>query len=220
MVDLKTCKQHRPPARSGENSMRKTLAFLLMALTLTPVALAAGDKEAGKAKSQACAACHGADGNSLNPEWPSLAGQVSGYITKQLTDFKAGARVNPIMQGIVASLSPQDMSDLDAYFSDLPRKKGEAKGDKDLLALGEHLYRGGNAKTGVSACMSCHGPSGDGIPPRFPSVSGQLPGYTKKQLLDFKRGVRANDAEIMTRIAFRMSEQEIEAVSQYMFGLR
>jgi len=200
--------------------MRKTLAFLAMALVVTPAAFAAGDKDAGKEKSQICAACHGPDGNSANPEWPNLAGQVPGYIAKQLADFKSGARTNGIMQGIVASLTPQDMANLDAWFSSLPRKAGEAKDDKELLAMGQHLYRGGNAKTGVSACMSCHGPSGAGIPPRFPAVSGQHAGYTQKQLLDFKRSARANDGGIMTSIAFRMSEKEIEAVAQYMHGLR
>lgn len=178
-----------------------------------------GDAAAGKAKAAACVACHGVDGNGgADPTWPKLAGQIPEYLVKQLNDFKTGARKNPIMNGLAAGLSPKDMQNLAAYYSAQKIKPGAA-GSKELALQGERIYRGGNAKMGVSACMSCHGPSGHGIPPRFPRVSGQTAAYTERQLLDFKSSRRANDDGIMTRIAFRMSEAEIKAVSEYMAGL-
>lgn len=178
---------------------------------------AAGDAEAGKAKSATCVACHGADGNSINPEWPSLAGQVPEYLVKQLQAFKSGARQNALMAGMVAPLSEQDMQDLAAYYASQTLKVS-APADLRKAQKGQRLYRGGNAETLVSACMSCHGPSGQGIPPRFPRVSGQHALYSENQLLAFKAGERSN--EVMTRIAFRMSESEIKAVAQYMSGLK
>lgn len=185
------------------------------------LAVAAGDVAAGKAKSTVCAGCHGADGNSVVPTYPKLAGQAPEYIVKQLTDFKEGkTRKNPIMAGMAAPLSHDDMANLAAYFSSNTTQPGTAVGDKNMIALGRKIYRGGNAKTGVSACMSCHGPSGHGIPPRFPRVSGQHAAYTEAQLLTFKDGTRNNDDSVMTRIAFRMSETEIKAVAQYMDGLK
>lgn len=176
---------------------------------------AAGDPQAGRAKAAACAACHGPHGKSLNSEWPNLAGQVSGYIVKQLADFKAGRRQNALMASQVANLSEQDMADLAAYYSSLPLEVTGTEPDA-LTKLGEKIYRGGNFKTGVSACMSCHGHSGHGIPPRFPRVSGQNAPYAEAQLLAFKSEKRTNDGGIMTRIAFRMSEKEIKAVAKYM----
>lgn len=178
-----------------------------------------GNVAAGKAKTAACIACHGADGNGgADPSWPKVAGQTPEYLAKQLKDFKSGARKNPIMNGMAAALSPQDMEDIAAYYAAQKIKPGAA-GSKELAQQGERIYRGGNAKTGVSACMSCHGPSGHGIPPRFPRVSAQTAAYTERQLLDFKSSRRANDDGIMTRITFRMSEAEIKAVSEYMAGL-
>jgi cytochrome c553 len=191
----------------------------LWLVSLAPVHAADGNIAAGQAKAAMCAACHGADGNGgADPTWPKLAGQDADYIAKQLADFKTGRRKNPIMSGMAAPLSTADMKNLGAYFASLKTKPGAAK-DAQLAKLGEKIYRGGNAKTGVSACMSCHGPSGHGIPPRFPKVSGQNAAYTQNQLLAFKAGTRTNDSEIMTRIAFRMSEQEIKAVTEYMAGL-
>jgi cytochrome c553 len=180
---------------------------------------AAGDAETGKAKSATCVACHGADGNSINPEWPSLAGQVPEYLVKQLQDFKSGARQNAVMAGMAAPLSEQDMQDLAAYYANQTLKVGTPT-DMEKAQKGQRLYRGGNAKMLVSACMSCHGPSGQGIPPQFPRVSGQHAAYSESQLLAFKAGKRSNDNETMTRIAFRMSESEIKAVAHYMSGLK
>lgn len=178
-----------------------------------------GNVAAGKTKAAACAGCHGVDGNGgADPSWPKLAGQIPEYLVKQLSDFKSGVRKNPIMNGQAAPLSPQDMQDLAAYYAAQAIKPGVAS-SKELADHGSRLYRGGNAKFGVSACMSCHGPSGHGIPPRYPRVSGQTARYAEQQLLDFKAGRRTNDNDIMTRIAFRMSEAEIKAVSEYMAGL-
>lgn len=195
------------------------MAACLWLVLLTPVHAADGDIAAGKAKATVCAACHGADGNGgADPTWPKLAGQDADYIAKQLADFKAGRRKNAIMSGMAAPLSAAEVRNLGAYFASLKAKPGAAK-DAQLAIQGEKIYRGGNAKTGVSACMSCHGPSGHGIPPRFPKVSGQNAPYTQNQLLAFKAGTRSNDGEIMTRIAFRMSEHEIKAVAEYMAGV-
>lgn len=181
-------------------------------------AQAAGDAAAGKSKANVCVACHGADGNSTNPEWPKLAGQLSAYIVTQLQNFKQGVRQNPLMAPIAQGLSEQDMLDLAAYFASQELKLTGAT-DAELAKQGEHLYRGGNAPMEIAACMGCHGPSGHGIPPRFPRLSGQHAAYTKQQLLAFKTGTRASDGDIMTSIAFRMSEKEIDAVAEYISGL-
>lgn len=192
---------------------------LLVVAVALPASAAPGSPARGQTKAGACAGCHGADGNGgADPAWPKLAGQDADYVAKQLADFKAGKRKDPIMAGMAAPFSAQDMKDIGAYYASLKPKPGAAR-SAELAKLGEKLYRGGNAKTGVSACMSCHGPSGHGIPPRFPRVSGQSAAYTEKQMLAFKSGARNNDADTMTRIAFRMSEQEIKAVADYMAGL-
>ncbi len=191
----------------------------ITALFALPAAAASGNPAKGQAKAAACAGCHGADGNGgADPAWPKLAGQDADYTAKQLADFKSGARKDPIMAGMAAPLSAQDMKDIGAYYANLKPKAGTAR-DAALAKAGEKIYRGGNAKMGVTACMSCHGPSGHGIPPRYPRVSGQGAAYTAKQMLAFKTGARANDGDTMTRIAFRMSEHEIKAVSDYMAGL-
>ncbi len=180
---------------------------------------AAGNAAAGKNKSAVCAGCHGVDGNSVAPNFPKLAGQDAEYSAKQLADFKSGARKDPIMAGMAAGLSKKDMDDLGAYYASQKRSKGTTSASANVLQKAERLYRGGDAKNGIPACMSCHGPAGVGIPPRFPAVSGQHAAYSQKQLLDFKTGTRSNDSEIMTRTAFRLSEAEIKAVSEYMAGL-
>ena len=196
-----------------------SVATACLWLVLVAPVHAGGNVAAGQAKAGICAGCHGADGNGgADPLWPRLAGQDPDYIAKQLTDFKSGARKDPIMSGMAAALSATDMKNLGAYYASLKAKPGAAR-DAQLAKQGQKIFRGGNAKMGVSACMSCHGPSGHGLPPRFPKVSGQSTAYTQKQLLAFKAGNRANDAETMTRTAFRMSEQEIKAVAEYMAGL-
>jgi cytochrome c553 len=195
------------------------LAVVAAFVSLSANAGVDGDPVAGKAKAAACAACHGIDGNGgADPSWPKLAGQIPEYLVQQLKDFKSGARRNPLMSGMAAPLSERDMKDLAAYYAGQQVTPGAAM-SKEMAQAGGRIYRGGNAKTGVSACMSCHGPSGHGIPPRYPRVTGQNAVYTERQLLDFKANRRTNDDGVMTRIAFRMSEAEIKAVSQYMAGL-
>ena len=196
-----------------------SLALLVALAGMAGTVAAAGNVAAGKNKSATCVACHGADGNSAAPNFPKIAGQDAHYLSKQLADFKSGARKDPLMMGMVAGLSKKDMDDLAAYYASQKQSTGVASGDPASLKKAERLYRGGDAKAGISACMSCHGPSGHGIPPRFPAVSGQHATYTQKQLMDFKNGTRNNDSETMTRIAFRMSEADIKAISEYMAGL-
>ncbi len=181
--------------------------------------LAAGDAGLGRAKAAACAGCHGDDGNSVNPEWPKLAGQGEAYIVKQLTDFKSGARTNATMNGMAAGLSPQDMADVAAFFSSQKRKPGSA--NETLVAQGQKLFRGGNSATGASACQGCHGPSGAGNPAaKFPSLGGQHAAYVAIQLKNFRDGTRTNDPNKMMRmVAAKLSDAEIKAVADYVQGL-
>ncbi len=197
-----------------------TIRSVLLGSLLFCCSLAAQDPRPGQRLFEnRCGRCHGADGNGgADPLWPKLADQDASYIAKQLKDFKSGARKDPIMTGMAAGLSDADIENVAAYFSSQKEKPGVAK-SATLAKAGERLYRGGNAQMGISACMSCHGPSGKGIPPRFPRLSGQNQAYTTKQLLAFKNGTRTNDGDTMTRIAFRMSEEEIKAVSDYITGL-
>lgn len=196
-----------------------SLAALLALMGAAGTAMAAGNAAAGKARSAVCAGCHGVDGNSAAPNFPKLAGLDAQYIAKQLADFKSGARKDPIMSGMAAALSKKDMSDLGAYYAGQKRNPGVANLTDDTRKVAEILYRGGNTKFGIPACMSCHGPAGAGISPNYPAVSGQQATYTAKQLTDFKSGARSNDGHIMTQIAFLLSESEIKAVSEYMAGL-
>ncbi len=203
--------------------MKKVLTFVLTGLAISVAASAwaeGGNAEAGKTKSATCAACHGADGNSVNPEWPKLAGQHPSYIAKQLANFKDDARVNPSMSPMAKPLSEQDMADLAAYFSSQAAKPGEA--DQTKVALGEQMYKGGNNATGVAACAACHGPTGTGNPAsNFPSLSGQHATYIKNQLNAFRKGERANDAgKMMRNVAAKMTDAEIEAVAEYIAGLK
>ena len=181
---------------------------------------AAGDAKAGKEKAVSCGGCHGADGNSANPAWPKLAGQHADYIVKQLADFKEGKkRSDPLMAGQVASLSSQDMADLGAFFSSKTGSQGAAS--EALAAAGEKLYRGGNKKKGIAACIACHGPTGAGNPgAKFPKLSGQHAAYVEKAMMDFRSGARTNDMnKMMQNIAEKMSDKEIKAVASYISGL-
>jgi cytochrome c553 len=169
--------------------------------------------------SQVCAGCHGTDGNSAVPSNPSLAGQQSAYIAKQLSDFKSGARQNAVMSGMVATLSPEDIKNLAAYFQSQKPKMGTAK-DPGLVALGEKVYRGGNQGSGLPACASCHSPDGAGIPDQFPRLAGQHAEYTLAQLNAFRTHDRSNDgAKMMRVIASKMTAQETTAVAEYIAGL-
>ena len=166
-----------------------------------------------------CSACHGSDGNSVGPENPVLAGQHADYIAKQLSNFKSGARKNPVMTAMASTLSPQDINNLAVYFQGQKRKERAAR-DPSLVALGQQIYRGGIAAHGIPACSSCHGPSGAGIPSQYPRLAQQYPEYTLAQLQAFRSGERANDPNSMMRaIAARLSDQELKALSEYIAGL-
>ena len=178
-----------------------------------------------KIATQVCAACHMGDGNSEQAVNPKLAGQIPEYTAKQLSNFKAAngkkaLRENPVMAGMVANLSDADMQDLAHYYL-AQTLKPAAAGDKDLAALGQKLYRGGNMTTGVAACAGCHGPAGAGVPAQYPRIAGQFAGYIEAQLKAFRDGSRANDLNGMMRgVAARMSDREIKAVAEYTAGLR
>jgi cytochrome c553 len=174
-----------------------------------------------KIATQVCAACHGVDGNSVAPANPHLAGQHVEYLSKQLHDFKANKdRKNAVMMSMVAPLSADDMRDVSAHYAAQKPKSGSGQ-NKDLVVLGQKLYRGGNAATGVPACAACHGPNGSGLPSQYPRLAGQFADYTASQLKAFRSGERANDANQMMRmIASRMTDQEVAAVAQYAAGLR
>jgi cytochrome c553 len=204
----------------------KKLTLTLCILTLgssTAYATSAdltGDAAAGKTKSATCTACHGADGNSINPLWPNLAGQHASVIVQQLENFQSAARQDGTMTPMAMPLSTQDMHDLAAYFASQTTKIGEASAE--TLELGQKIYRGGNKETSVPACIACHGPQGEGNPAaKYPSVSGQQAEYTKKQLMDYKSGARKpeGNAIIMRDIASKMSDDEMKAVADYMQGL-
>ena len=194
---------------------------LVAVLGWTGSAHAAGTVEAGQAKSATCMACHGMDGNSANPEWPSLAGQHPSYILKQLKQFKAGERQNALMSPMAMILADQDMEDLAAYFaSQTPRPTAETEPSK--LQRGQGIYRAGIASKGVPSCAGCHGPSGRGIPgAAFPMIGGQHAVYAAIQLRSYKSGARATDPNSMMRtIASRLNDDEIDAVASYLQGMR
>jgi cytochrome c553 len=196
-------------------------ALLAVGLAATAPAMAAGDAAAGQTRAITCAACHGADGNSLNPEWPSLAGQHESYIIKQLQAFKSGARQNVLMSGQAMALSDQDMADLAAYFAS--QKPARRTADPALVKAGEQLYRGGNKETGTPACLACHGPDGLGnITAAWPLVSGQHATYTATQLAAYRSGERSTDGDtqIMRNVAARLTDDEIKAVASYIQGLQ
>ena len=198
-----------------------SVAVFVSGIAASNVALAAGDVEAGKAKSAVCAACHGVQGISSIPINPNLAGQVPGYIQAQLAAFKSGERNNAIMAGQAVGLSDTDMADLDAYYASLvPNVEVKlTEDDKALAEEGAKIYRGGFAERGISACMSCHGPSGHGIPKNYPRVSAQHKDYLEQSLLAYKKGDRKGYNDIMSSIAFGLSELQIKQLSAYMAGL-
>jgi cytochrome c553 len=196
--------------------MKKQLIAALILVSATGVTYAAGDATAGKGKAAACAACHMADGNSMIPNFPKLAGQHETYFVSQLTAFKTDVRVDPTMKSMSAALSEQDMADIGAYFASQSASIGSA--DAAKAANGKVVYQGGNKETGLSACMACHGPDGKGnAGAQFPSLGGQHSAYTIKQLKDFRSGTRRN--VMMNDIAAKMSDAEIESAAEYIQGL-
>ena len=210
--------------------MKSLPALSLSALTLSALmsvsafsatetkAAAKPDLAKGEEKAQVCAACHTADGTRGSPANPILQGQHPEYLAKQQAEFKAGKRANAVMSGMAALLSDDDMKNVAAFYASKQAKPGFAK-NKDLVLLGEKIYRGGIAAKQVPACAGCHSPTGAGIPAQYPRLGGQHADYAEAQLTAFRAGTRANSAQ-MTTIAARMSDKEIKAVADYVAGLR
>lgn len=196
------------------------LAILSMVLGVSGSAMAAGDATAGEAKAAACFGCHMPDGNSVVDQFPKLAGQNEKYTVKQLSEFQSMKRKNDIMLGMAAALTEEDKADLAAYFS--TKTATVAVADESKVALGKDVYRGGNMNTGVPACMGCHGPTGAGNPTAaYPSLAGQHAAYTLAQLKAFRDGARDNDpAQMMRNVVARMSNEELEAVANYIATLQ
>ncbi len=200
--------------------MKKLVAFFFIFMGMSSLAFAAGDAAAGKAKSAVCAGCHGVDGNSVVPSFPKLAGQNTRYLVKQMQDVKEGRRSIAAMTGILDGMSNKDLENIAAYFASQNSSIGKAK--EELVSLGEKLYRSGNKETGVAACTACHSPTGSGnAPAGFPALSGQHAEYIATQLKAFRAGERTNDGDskIMRATAFRLNDNEIEALASYISGL-
>lgn len=198
--------------------------FALFGFAIVIGALAApasaGDAGAGAQKSAVCGACHGADGNSVNPEWPNLAGQHESYIAAQLALFRQGARDNALMMPNASMLSDQDMQDLGAYFERQAPAGLEA--DPSNYRTGEKLYRGGDPERGLPACIACHGPQGKGNgPARYPALRAQHAVYTYIQLKAYAEGRRRTPGnDIMQLVAGRLTDAEMRALATYTQGLR
>ena len=212
----------------------KLFALLLAAALATPAAFVLAQDAAPKpaaakaakpdlAKGEAsfagaCAACHGSDGNSGTPVNPILAQQHPQYLVKQLQEFKSGKRANAVMSGMAATLSDEDMKNVAYWLHSKTAKPGFAK-DKELVALGERIYRGGIADRQVAACAGCHSPNGAGIPAQYPRLGGQHADYLSAQLSGFRDGLRKNNLQ-MSQVAAKLNDREIKAVSDYIAGLR
>jgi cytochrome c553 len=206
----------------GVQTMKKLILTGLMFVFAIAGTADAGNAEAGKTKSAACAGCHGVDGNSPVPTFPKLAGQNETYIVKQLMDFKANsARKNEIMLGMAAALSEEDAKDIGAYFQSQSVAQA-APFDESKIAAGREIYKGGNLQTGVPACQGCHGPTGAGVAGiGYPQLGGQYTDYTLAQLKAFKDGTRSNDDKALMRtIAAKLSDEEMTAVANYIASLK
>ena len=222
-----------PPAGTEVTALPESAAPVATATTEAHGPANPGDAKAGATKAAACAACHGTDGNSSDPQYPKLAGQNERYIARQLALFKNGERDNPIMMGFAAPLSPQDMRDIGAHFALQQALPGTA--DETAIAEGpnagqkfyqpgEKLWRSGDAARGVPACMACHGPAGHGNPgPPYPAIAGQHAGYTKKQLEAFRAGTvygkGPNANSVMAGVAKYLSDDDIRSLATYVEGL-
>jgi len=206
--------------------MNKTVLVMFASLMFAGAAMAVeGNPAAGKAKAAACAACHGADGNSAAPTFPKLAGQGERYLVKQISDIKSGARSVPMMAGQLNNLSEQDIANIAAFYASKTASTGQA--DPALAEKGAAIYRGGIADRNIPACSACHSPTGSGMAAAgFPALSGQHADYTATQLKAFRaaadgREGRSNDGDamVMRTIAFKLSDSEIEAVASFIQGL-
>lgn len=192
--------------------------FLFACLLLSLHALA--NAQTIQEKTAMCAGCHGAQGISANPDWPSLAGQHAPYLAKQLREYQnATTRNAAIMTPMVMQLSPDDIAEIATYYASLPRPEG--KTPEKFQARGEELYRRGDFDKHITACIACHGPTGTGnAQAGFPALAGQQPGYTVLQLTAFQNKSRSNDLNsIMRDISSRMNHDDMEAVAYYLAGL-
>lgn len=180
-----------------------------------------GDATAGEAKSAVCGACHGADGNSVDATYPKIAGQNESYIVRQLLQFKSGKRMNPIMMPFASTLSDQDMHDLGAFFATKRPSPGQT--DEAYVKRGQELFRAGDSKLGIPACMACHGPSGRGMAgSAYPQLSGQWADYISAKFAEWRSGTMWGEddhAKIMPDIAKRLSDKDIAALASYVQGL-
>lgn len=206
--------------------------FLAFGLMCAPLVLAKGSPEAGAAKATTCTACHGPNGNSTTPLYPTLAGQNAAYLAGQLKHFKANTRINSngVMMGMAQTLDDQGMQDVAAYFSTQTPTGLEA--DPSYWQAGRQIYRGGDPSRGIPACMACHGPSGKGNPAAgYPQLRAQHAEYVVKQLGDYASGKRYSTTDkgdsaggpnsvIMTTIAKRLSQEDIRNLASYVQGLR
>jgi cytochrome c553 len=206
------------PALSAFAADEKAAAPAAPAPAAAPAAAKPDLAQGGAKFTAVCAACHGADGNSGVPANPKLAQQHPEYLVKQLQEFKAGKRTSPVMQGFAAQLSDADMKNVSYWAGSQKAKAGFAK-DKDLVSLGERIYRGGIADRQVAACAGCHSPNGAGVPAQYPRLSGQHADYTAAQLTAFRDGGRKNSLQ-MAQIASKLNDREIKAVADYIAGLR
>lgn len=205
--------------KSIASLMLAAIAAVVPAMAADAPAPAKPDLAKGQAIStQVCGACHTADGSRGSPANPILQGQHPEYLVKQLTEFKEGKRNNPVMKGFASSLSPEDMKNVAAFYGSKQAKPGFAK-NKDLVQLGEKIYRGGIMEKKVPACAGCHSPTGAGIPAQYPRIGSQHSDYTEAQLTAFRSGSRKNSPQMGT-IAASMSDTEIKAVADYIAGLR
>ena len=202
--------------------MKKLILASIALFFLMSGAAMAGNAEAGKTKSAACGGCHGMDGNSPVADFPKIAGQNEAYIVKQVKDFKANTdRQNAIMLGMVAALSDEDAADIGAYYQ-AQSIKDAAPFDADKAAAGREMYKGGDMQKGIPACQACHGPTGAGTAGiGYPQIGGQYAGYTLAQLKAFKDGTRKNDEKMLMRsIVEKMSDEELDAVANYIASLK
>lgn len=213
--------------------MKNSFARLFVLITLVSLqanasSLVDGDAAEGKNKSATCSACHGAEGNSSNPDWPNIAGQNAKYLVAQLKAFQPGEngepalRSDPLMTSMAMPLSDQDIRDLAVYFEGLPTAVNSVADDA-TVARAEALYRGGNEENKAAACLACHGPTGRGNPAAtYPALNGQHAKYTAKQLRDYASGARQSDGKtsMMRDVASRLSKEDIEAIASYVQGLK
>ena len=201
--------------------MAEMAAVALVSMTFATGASAQAKADIARGQqiaSTVCAACHGADGNSLASVNPHLAGQGEQYIASQLAAFKSGARPNPIMAGMAAGLAPEDMKALGAYFASQKLTKAAMARDKKLAEEGQKIYRAGSKKLDIPACAGCHGANGSGIPAQYPRLAGQWPEYTLQTLQAYASEQRKHP--VMSAIAKRMTEPQLKAVAEYIAGMR